>query len=64
VEKLADIIRKRLVVALDFARSGQAGGSKPPFFCVHGGGGNVLVYRELARHLGADYPFMAFNPGS
>jgi thioesterase domain-containing protein len=35
----------------------QAGGSKPPFFCVHGGGGNVLIYRELARHLGADYPF-------
>jgi thioesterase domain-containing protein len=35
----------------------QPGGSKPPFFCVHGGGGNVLLYRELARHLGADYPF-------
>src|SRR6266851_10438106 len=35
----------------------QTGGSKPPFFCVHGGGGNVLIYRELARHLGADYPF-------
>ena len=35
----------------------QPGGSKPPFFCVHGGGGNVLIYRELARHLGTDYPF-------
>jgi amino acid adenylation domain-containing protein len=58
VEKLADIIRK------DGWSSGwtslvpiQAGGSKPPFFCVHGGGGNVLIYRELARHLGRDYPF-------
>ncbi len=58
VEKLADIIRKdgwspqwTSLVPI------QAGGSKPPFFCVHGGGGNVLLYRELARHLGSDYPF-------
>ena len=32
-------------------------GSKAPFFCVHGAGGNVLLYRELARHLGDDVPF-------
>ena len=58
VEKLADIIRKdgwsphwNSLVPI------QPGGSKPPFFCVHGGGGNVLIYRELARHLGSDYPF-------
>ena len=58
VEKLADIIRKdgwspqwTSLVPI------QAGGSKPPFFCVHGGGGNILLYRELAQHLGADYPF-------
>ncbi len=35
----------------------QPGGGKTPFFCVHGGGGNVLLYRNLARHLGPDYPF-------
>jgi thioesterase domain-containing protein len=35
----------------------QPGGSKPPLFCVHGGGGNLLLYRDLARHLGSDYPF-------
>jgi len=58
VEKLADLIRKdgwaphwTSLVPI------QPGGSKPPFFCVHGGGGNVLIYRELARYLGADYPF-------
>jgi len=58
VEKLADKIRKdgwspswNSIVPI------QPGGSKPPFFCVHGGGGNVLIYRELARHLGVDYPF-------
>ncbi|MGH7824390.1 MAG: non-ribosomal peptide synthetase [Candidatus Binatia bacterium] len=32
-------------------------GSKPPFFCVHAAAGNVLFYRDLARHLGADQPF-------
>ncbi len=31
-------------------------GSKPPFFCVHGAGGTVIIYRDLARHLGPDQP--------
>lgn len=35
----------------------QPNGSRPPFFCMHGGGGNVLIYRELSRHLGIDQPF-------
>jgi amino acid adenylation domain-containing protein len=35
----------------------QPSGSRPPFFCFHGGGGNVLIYRELAKHLGPDQPF-------
>lgn len=35
----------------------QSGGSRPPFFCVHGAGGNVLIYRDLARRLGPDQPF-------
>jgi aspartate racemase len=58
IEKLADLIRKdgwaphwTSLVPI------QPGGSKPPFFCVHGGGGNVLIYRDLARYLGTDYPF-------
>jgi aspartate racemase len=32
-------------------------GTKPPFFCVHALGGNVLEYYDLARHLGKDQPF-------
>ena len=32
-------------------------GSRARFFCVHGAGGNVLLYRHLARHLGEDHPF-------
>jgi thioesterase domain-containing protein/non-ribosomal peptide synthetase component F len=34
----------------------QPNGSRPPFFCIHGGGGNVLIYRDLSRHLGSDQP--------
>ncbi|HWP55862.1 MAG TPA: amino acid adenylation domain-containing protein [Pyrinomonadaceae bacterium] len=36
-------------------------GSRPPFFCVHAVGGNVLEYYDLARHLGSDQPFYAFQ---
>jgi amino acid adenylation domain-containing protein len=32
-------------------------GSKPPFFCIHPAGGDVLCYRDLAMHLGAEQPF-------
>jgi pyochelin synthetase len=35
----------------------RAGGSKPSFYCVHGAGGNVLLFHDLARLLGPDYPF-------
>jgi phthiocerol/phenolphthiocerol synthesis type-I polyketide synthase E len=35
----------------------QSSGSRPPFFCIHGAGGNVLIYRDLARRLGPDQPF-------
>jgi amino acid adenylation domain-containing protein len=34
----------------------QPNGSKPPLFCVHGGGGGVLRFYDLARHLGPEQP--------
>jgi surfactin family lipopeptide synthetase A len=40
----------------------QPEGSRPPFFCVHGVGGNVVGFRDLARHMGADQPFYALQP--
>ncbi len=40
----------------------QPEGSRPPFFCVHGVGGNVVGFRDLARHLGPDQPFYALQP--
>ncbi|MDZ8110116.1 MAG: amino acid adenylation domain-containing protein [Nostoc sp. DedQUE12a] len=40
----------------------QPSGSKPPFFCVHGLGGEVLCFRELAQHLGSEQPFYGLQP--
>jgi len=34
----------------------QPEGTKPPFFCIHGAGGTVIIYRDLAQHLGPDQP--------
>ncbi len=34
----------------------QTAGERPPLFCLHAAGGNVLFYRDLARHLGTDQP--------
>ena len=34
----------------------RAGRGKPPLFCVHGVGGNILTYRDLARYLPSDQP--------
>jgi amino acid adenylation domain-containing protein len=35
----------------------QAHGGRPPFFCVHPMGGEVLCYYHLSRALGKDQPF-------
>ena len=37
-------------------------GSKPPFFCVHGGGALVVFYYPLAARLGNDQPFYGLEP--
>jgi amino acid adenylation domain-containing protein len=39
----------------------QTEGTKPRFFCIHGAGGNVLLYRDLVRRLGRDYPFFGLQ---
>ena len=35
----------------------KPGGSKPPFYCVHGVGGNILEYLDLAKYMDDDQPF-------
>jgi thioesterase domain-containing protein/acyl carrier protein len=34
----------------------QPAGSRPPFYCVHGVGGNILEYMDLARYLDPGQP--------
>jgi amino acid adenylation domain-containing protein len=42
----------------------QAAGPNPPFFCVHGIGGDVISFRDLAAHLGDDQPFYGLRAGA
>lgn len=39
----------------------QADGTRPPFYCVHPLGGEVLGYRRLAAAIGSDQPFWGFR---
>ncbi|MGW1761141.1 non-ribosomal peptide synthetase [Streptomyces mirabilis] len=39
----------------------QPEGSRPPFYCVHPVGGNVVCYSPLARLLGSDQPFFGLE---
>ncbi len=62
VEELAEKVREQRepapwspLVAI------QSRGTKAPFFCVHGAGGHILLFEKVARHLGADQPFFAFQ---
>lgn len=58
IEKLASILRTDGWAAPESSLVPiQPVGSKPPFFCIHAKGGNVLFYRDLARYLGNDQPF-------
>jgi thioesterase domain-containing protein/acyl carrier protein len=71
VESLASIVRRQqagevyspLVALQPLTETGGTGGaeSRPPFFCIHPSGGNVLCYYDLARHLGPDQPFYALE---
>ncbi|MGB7208328.1 MAG: amino acid adenylation domain-containing protein [Pyrinomonadaceae bacterium] len=58
VEKLAVILRQDGWTAPESSLVPiQPKGTKPPFFCIHAKGGNVLFYRDLAKYLGDDQPF-------
>ena len=52
VEKIAELLRDG-----GYSKSWeslvpiQPEGHKPPFFCIHGAGGNVLMFRELATRM-------------
>ena len=66
VRQLADVItRSKQSVAEQKIRTSlrpiQPNGSRIPLFCVHAVGGDVLFYEQLAKALGPDQPFYAFQ---
>lgn len=65
IEQLAAILRQEgWSPSLSCLVPIQTGGSKPPFFCVHGANGTVVRFHDLARYLGSDRPFYGLQaPG-
>jgi aspartate racemase len=62
IEQLADGLRSSgRVASWRSLVEIQPHGSRPPIFCVHGGGGHVFIFRALARQLGVDQPFYALQ---
>lgn len=62
IVQLADVVRcEGRATPMPSLVSIQPNGSRPPFYCVHGVGGNVLNFRDLAHHLGPDQPFYALQ---
>jgi amino acid adenylation domain-containing protein len=57
VEQLADVLRGDFSHHWSSLVAIQPEGSKPPFFMVHGVGGNVVGFVELGRRMKPDYPF-------
>ena len=58
VEHLADVLRGQAAAAAPTPIVPiQPKGSRPPFFCVHTGSGEVLCYEPWARYLGEEQPF-------
>jgi thioesterase domain-containing protein len=57
VEQLAAVLREDVSQYWSSIVAVQPEGSKPPFFMVHGVGGNVVGFVELAQRMKPDYPF-------
>ncbi|MEM8721219.1 MAG: condensation domain-containing protein [Cyanobacteria bacterium P01_G01_bin.39] len=63
VVEIAEIIRQEKWLApWESLVPIQPNGNKPPLFYIHGGGGNLLVYRDLAYSLGSDQPVYGLQP--
>ena len=62
VESLAGVIRRHDgVPAWSSIVELQPHGSRPPFFCVHPVGGEVLCFVNLAREMAPDQPFYGIS---
>lgn len=66
IRALANLIEKQEsqsddLTALESLVTLKPDGAKTPFFCVHGGGGNVFFIRHLGEWLPTDRPFIAIE---
>ncbi len=62
IEQLARILRRQDWVApWSSLALIQPGGTRVPFFCVHGAGGNVVGFQALAQQLGSDQPLFGLQ---
>jgi thioesterase domain-containing protein/acyl carrier protein len=57
IEQLARHLRSKEATEYSSLVPIRPTGSKPPLFCVHGGGGHVLRFRAMAARLDPDQPF-------
>jgi amino acid adenylation domain-containing protein len=57
IEQMARILRQQSHPANSPVVSIQPSGTRPPFFCVPGAGGNVIYLHSLAQQLGPEQPF-------
>jgi amino acid adenylation domain-containing protein len=56
IEQLADLLRDGWSPSWSSLVPIQPNGSKIPFFCIHGAGGTVIIYHNLAKALSPDQP--------
>jgi amino acid adenylation domain-containing protein len=62
IEQLANVLRETAAAkSWSSLVAIQPHGSKPPLYCIHAAGANVLIYRPLSRHLGLDQPVYALQ---
>jgi amino acid adenylation domain-containing protein len=63
IAKLAQVLSERTVIAdvVDSVVALQPVGDLPPFFCLHGGGGDVIHLYNLAMRMGTRRPFLGLR---
>jgi thioesterase domain-containing protein/acyl carrier protein len=64
IEHLARLLERPGPDAVPAVVGIQTAGSRPPFFAVHGIGGEVLFLRQLASHLDPDQPVFGLQAAS
>lgn len=58
IDAIADILREDVkAVSFSCLIPMRETGTKLPFFCVHGAGGNIMIFQDLYKNLGSDQPF-------